>query len=306
MHAFGARIRAALAAAGGTAAQGRVVSHVAQRPPRPFAESALLEGPTMRAHAVGAPEPMGGVVGFVDGTQRYVVAGYVGITPVVHAVVAAAAVERTEGNLRTVADDREEFLVVPGGRLNAHAQAALTEVGLPIHEGDTTERPHPILDQVLCGEAVERRRVRCEHGVSRRFQSERPAAWFLVDGSLGDLADGAPRTVGVIKSHDTQFLDGHDLHVVCTLAPGERSSVFQRPGAPDVHTWYLRLWPWDQATQLHGLIRVEASRTTDPGRISRWLLTERTPIADDARWDRLLYPMHRAEAVLRARLGGWQ
>ena len=40
--------------------------------------------------------------------------------------------------------------------------------------------------------------------------------------------------------------------------------------------------------------------------VSGWLLQERAPLSTpDGRWDRLLYPIHRVEELLRARAGTW-
>jgi hypothetical protein len=55
-----------------------------------------------------------------------------------------------------------------------------------------------------------------------------------------------------------------------------------------------------------GLVRIEAPATDDTlarvDEISRWLLAETVPLSlPDARWDRLLYPIHDCEAFLRSR-----
>ncbi len=71
-----------------------------------------------------------------------------------------------------------------------------------------------------------------------------------------------------------------------------------------VHSWALRLWPWEGKDLFHGLVRVEVAPGCPPDhadRLSRWLLSERTPFsAPDGRWDRLLYGVHSVEAYLRA------
>ena len=75
-----------------------------------------------------------------------------------------------------------------------------------------------------------------------------------------------------------------------------------------VHSWALRLWPWEGEDLFHGLVRIETSAGDDTlssvDQLSRWLLAERAPIsAPDPRWDRLLYGIHDVEVYLRARMG---
>jgi hypothetical protein len=116
--------------------------------------------------------------------------------------------------------------------------------------------------------------------------------------------------VGLVKSHETQFLDGRDLEVALTLEPGHRTSVFARETEQGVrvYSWYVRLWPWNDQDLLYGLLRIE--RAADPATVaeatavSGWLRAERAPLATpDARWDRLLYPIHRVEEYLLAQAG---
>jgi hypothetical protein len=136
-------------------------------------------------------------------------------------------------------------------------------------------------------------------------------AWLVVDGQLAVSAALAkhPRTVGVIKSHGAQFLSGRHLERALTIAAAHRTSVFRVRGGhgrTEVDSWYLRLWPWEGRDLHYGLIRVEVARDRDPGiraaAMSGWLLAERAPLAaPDARFDRLLYPIHDVEAYLRSR-----
>ncbi len=73
-----------------------------------------------------------------------------------------------------------------------------------------------------------------------------------------------------------------------------------------MYSWYLRLWPWEGNDLLYGLLRIEAradaATIAGASAVSGWLLGERAPIATpDARWDRLLYPIHDVETYLKAR-----
>jgi hypothetical protein len=207
----------------------------------------------------------------------------------------------------------EEFLVVPAGRLRPAQREAVDGVGLPVRESEAGPRPHPLVDRFAAAQVVERRREALEREVCGTFLAEGHAP-LIVDGGVRGLrgAPGAERAVGVVKHHETQFLDGPDLEVALTLPEGARSGVFIREldGGGTTFSWYLRLWPWTDEDLLHGLTRVERLALDgvppDADRVSRWLLAERAPIAGrDPRWDRLLYPLHEVETLLRAQAGGW-
>jgi hypothetical protein len=73
-----------------------------------------------------------------------------------------------------------------------------------------------------------------------------------------------------------------------------------------VHSWYLRLHDPAGHDPLWGLVRVEVgaerASTQNADQISGWLLNEIAPLAvNEARWDRLLYPIHDCERFLHAR-----
>jgi hypothetical protein len=72
-----------------------------------------------------------------------------------------------------------------------------------------------------------------------------------------------------------------------------------------VHSWGLRLWPWHGRDLFHGLVRIEVAVSDRPGdtadALSRHLLAERAPLANDPRQDRLFYGIHDVERWLRAR-----
>jgi hypothetical protein len=306
-------MREALARAGGTAARGTVRRFAPQPVAKPFARSRVVEGSAVAALEVGPPEPAPEGVGFVDGIQQYVVDGHIGLTPVVRAYVDAAVLERRDGVLRCAARSGDEFLVVPGERLTAQQRGALEAIGLPVRDSDPGPRPHPLVDLWAATQVIEQRRTACEITAGRDFLAARPGTWLFVDGGVTGLAGlaGAERAIGIVKEHETQFLDGPDLEVALTLPVGSRSSVFTRSrGRAETHSWYLRLWPWPEEDLLHGLTRIErlagAAVAAEAHMVSRWLLAERAPIATpDPRWDRLIYPMHEVEMYLRAHAGGW-
>jgi hypothetical protein len=263
----------------------------------------------VRAIPCGDPTEAPEGIGFADGVQRWSVEGHFGIVPVVHAEVAAGVLVRERGRLRCAVRHAEEFLIVPEDRLDPALRSVVEAVGLPVHPAEAP-RPHPLVDRWAAAQVVEARREALEHAVCREFLAETSAP-LIVDGGLAGLAgaSGADRAVGVVKQHETQFLDGDDLTVALTLPEGYRSSVFARTlgDGTATHSWYLRLWAWSGEDLLHGLARVEQlAGDRDADRVSRWLLAERAPIAGrDPRWDRLLYPIHEVEMVLRAHWGGW-
>jgi hypothetical protein len=280
---------------------------------QPFATATVVEGRRLAAVPLGAAAAAPDGVGFADGIQRWSVEGHFGLVPVVRAEVAAGVLVRARGTLACAVRRSEEFLVVPTGRLAPAQREAVGRVGLPVREADAGPRPHPLVDRFAAAQVVERRREALEREVCAAFLADTDAP-LIVDGGVRGLrgAPGSARAVGVIKHHETQFLDGPDLEVALTLPEGSRSSVFTRDldGGGTTLSWYLRLWPWTDEDLLHGLTRVERLAEdgvpADADRVSRWLLAERSPIAGrDPRWDRLLYPLHEVETLLRAQAGGW-
>jgi hypothetical protein len=289
-----------------------MLAHVPQPPQRPFGSAHVVEAGAARAVQVGTAAAASAPVAFLDGIQRYRVVGRIGLAPVVRGYVAAAVLGRVEGRLVAQHHLVEEFLVAPLERMPRGAVSQLQATGLAIHACETEDRPHPLLDVHLAAQVVERRREAVEARAARTQIGAAPDTWLVVDGSLAGLdLPAAPNLVlGVVKSHETQFLVGDELLAALTLAVGHRSSVFARSTGDrkTLHTWYLRLWPWDEHDLLHGLIRLE--RTASPNvvgeadAVSRWIMAERSPLsAPDTRWDRLVYPVHQVEEYLRARAG---
>jgi hypothetical protein len=244
------------------------------------------------------------------------VEGRIGLTPVIRGYVAAAVLVREGGSLRAAVHESEEFVVAPLDRLSSSQRAVLESVGLPLRNSTAGERAHPILDIQVAAKVVEGLRESVELQVAHAYLAHFPdTPWLVVDGSivgLGAALQEHQRVLGVIKSHDTQFLAGRDLEVALTIPAGHRTSMFARTVGRQtvVYTWYLRLWPWEEHELLHGLVRVERpavdQSVADASTVSRWLLAERAPLAaPDGRWDRLLYPIRQVETYLRAQAGGW-
>lgn len=309
------RLAEALRRAGGTVGAGALLTHAAPPIPAPFAAASYVEDERIAAIDLGGPGTPPSTVAFLDGVQRYAVEGRIGLVPIVRGYVAAAVLERDAGGLRPQDVSTDEFLVVPVARLEPAQRRALLDVGLPLVDCTASERAHPILDVQLAAKVVEWRRAEVEAALASRYVRARPEGWLVVDGSIADLGillEDGPQVLGLIKSHETQFLDGEDLEVALTLPVGHRTSVFARSAGQrsPVYTWYLRLWPWEDVELLHGLVRIERpalpATVRDATSVSRWLLAERAPLAArDARWDRLLYPVQQVETFLRAQAGGW-
>jgi hypothetical protein len=305
----------AILAAGGTVATLPVSrARVPQPVDAPFASADLIEDTVVHAIDVGPALDTPPVAAFLDGIQRYGVAGRLGLVPVVRAHVAAAALARLDGDLIARELAEEEFVVAPLDRLPGVALRHLEEVGVPLLNSAAGDRPHPIVDVYLAARIVESRREAVELEVGRRYLESSGQGWLVVDGSLSgyDESDDVSRLLGVVKSHETQFLDGADLGTALTLPSGFRTTVFARRvgGRRRVYTWYLRLWPSEGHDLLYGLVRLERpafdSVLEEVDDLSRWILSERAPLsAPDERWDRLLYPIRQVEEYLRARAGGW-
>lgn len=170
------------------------------------------------------------------------------------------------------------------------------------------------MDVQLAVEQIEKRRRRLEERVVEAFRDRHPDEWVVVDGSIRSLSPAVrnSRLVGVIKSHEMQYLAGVDQTKALTLRAGHRTTVFRRVGRNEdsIYSWYLRLWDWDGQDLLFGLVRLERERgdhvLDEVDEVCRWMLAERSPIAaPDGRWDRLLYPIREVEQYLRARAGAW-
>lgn len=271
----------------------------------------LVEGDSVAVHALApAPPPP---ASFLDGIEQWKVVGYDGVLPVVRAYVAAAVRRRgADRRPRTAFEATRDFAVAPLAAMAPERRRALTENCPDVVEIsiDAGTQPGRVLE--LARRAVDSARQALERDLAQRCLSGLgDAEWLVVDGLLsvsGKLA-GHPRTLGVIKSHGAQFFTGADLERALTVPVAHRTSVFRARGGHArnaVYSWYLRLWPWEGNDLLYGLVRIEAradaATIAAASGTSGWLLAERAPIATpDARWDRLLYPIHDVESYLRAR-----
>jgi hypothetical protein len=277
----------------------------------------IVEGTELEIHPVPAAAAAAAripkAVSFLNGWENWSVVAYDGVVPLVHAYVAAAVRRREErAVLRTTLERTRQFAVAPLEALHPERRAALAAERIdlePIGAGQVGQ-PAAHLDAV---EAVVRRaRVRLERELAEACLARLGGdEWLVVDGllSLAPAVARHPRAIGVIRSHGVQFLEGRGLERALTLPVGHRTSVFRVQGGhsrTEVYSWYLRLWPWEGNELLYGLLRVETRAHPDvvarASELSGWLFAERAPLATpDARWDRLLYPLHHVEEYLKSR-----
>jgi hypothetical protein len=274
----------------------------------------IVEGGELETFAVvRAAARVPAVVSFLNGIERWSVVAYDGVVQVVNAYVAAAVRRRDEGRvLSTILERSRTFAVAPLDRMSPVPRQALQRSATDIEavDGDLVEQPARYLEMVEA--TVRRVRAHLERELAEAALDDLGAdEWLVVDGLLSRSPAVArhPRTLGVIKSHGAQFLEGRGLERALTLPAGYRTSVFAVRGGhtrTEVYSWYLRLWPWEGNDLPYGLLRVEARADAETVKqasaVSGWLWAERAPLATPAtRWDRLLYPLHHVEEYLKAR-----
>jgi len=307
-------LRDAVQRAGGTLDAAAVLTHVPRPVRAPFGDAAEVEHAPLRAVDVQGPGAVPSEAAFLDGIQRYAVVGRFDLAPVVRGYAAAAVLVRSEGTLAVAAHLTEEFVVAPLTRLDDAQCAALEATGLEVFDSGSADEPHPLLDMESAAHIVERRREEAERRAAREYLARTEAGWLVVDGSIDSYDDDehAGRLLGLVKSHETQFLRGGELTTALTLPAGFRTSVFARMTQKRKRalTWYLRLWPWEGHDLYHGLLRLERPPSSpvvaEATALSRWLLAERAPLSTpDGRWDRLIYPIHQVETYLKAQAGAW-
>ncbi|PYO75778.1 MAG: hypothetical protein DMD67_10550 [Gemmatimonadetes bacterium] len=229
-----------------------------------FAGADAVEDRELQVYALaGVPALAPRAVGFLDGIELWRVEGYSGVTPIVRAHVAAAIRRRgPDRRLRTVAEAAEELAITRLDRLSKGVRRALEEHGVRVVEIPAED--------------------------AGRLDALGPDEWLVVDGVISDspALSAHPRTLGVVKSHGAQYFEGAELERALTLPADHRTGVFcpkSRGARREIHSWYLRLWPWEGNDLLYGLVRLEARAHPDTvalaPAVSAWLLRERAPLA---------------------------
>jgi hypothetical protein len=298
-------VRRRLALAGGRPSHAAIATLASRTEVAGYGSAHLLE-PPLRAVNPGPATRWDAPVAFLDGIQQGHLLGHVGTMPVVGGRVAAGVRLRDGRRTRGIVA-RDAFVVV--ARPQALAQLPEFPPDIRAIALESDEPPHPIADLDRCRAQVERQRIQLELEVAREFRRSYPDCWLIIDGTITASTDWStdPRIVGVIKSHSTLWFSGDELDTYLSLPAGHRTTIFspETRHLTPVHSWALRLWPWEGRDLMHGLVRIEtAARSELPGdtdQLARWLLAERAPLADDPRQDRLLYGVHDVERWLRAR-----
>ena len=273
-----------------------------------------VEDVALRTYSVADSHPLApGAVAFLDGIEQWRVVAYDGVTPIVRGYVAAAVRRRgADRRLRTAAQASRELAITRIESLAAPLRRALAASGVDVLGLAEEDVGQPSRAIQAARRELERARLAQERALAEQcLAALGPNEWLVVDGVLSDSAalSAHPRALGVIKSHGAQYFEGAELERALTLPAGHRTSVFQpkkRGARRAIHSWYLRLWPWEGNDLLYGLLRVEAladaATVARASAVSAWLMRERSPLSTpDARWDRLLYPIHDVETYLRSR-----
>jgi hypothetical protein len=279
-----------------------------------FTGAAHVEDVELRTYSLADTQPLApGTVAFLDGIEQWRVVGYGGVTPIVRGYVAAAVRRRgPDRRLRTTAEASRELAITRLATLGEPLRQALAASGVDVVELADEDVGQPSRAIQAARRELERARLAQERGLAERcLAALGPDEWLVIDGVLSDSTalSAHPRALGVIKSHGAQYFEGAELERALTLPAGHRTSVFQphsRGARRAIYSWYLRLWPWEGNDLLYGLLRVEAlanaATVARAAALSAWLLRERAPLSTpDARWDRLLYPIHDVETYLRSR-----
>ncbi|MEO7456338.1 MAG: hypothetical protein ABIY52_08750 [Gemmatimonadaceae bacterium] len=277
----------------------------------------VLEGSTLEARRVDDP-PVSGFRAFLDGTQRSVVATYIGGAPIVWGHVAAVVRERHNRRMQTWgAALRETRIYAPRAVLPSvtwNTLAARYDDRLI----DTTESGiegglHPFALRDAALHRVQAHREVAEQRLAELWCASERDPLFIDGGISGsERVAVSAHTVGVVKSHRTLYAEDAALSAVLALDLGERSSVFRvtSPRRTTVASWYLRLRDPKGHDPMWGLLRVEVANP--PGEmlhrigeradlVSRWILAEANPLAlPDGRWDKMVYGVRDCEEFLRA------
>jgi len=276
---------------------------------------------------------------FLDGTQKTLPIGRIGLVPVVVALSVAGILHRNE---------RGEAALLSGSLRQSQAWV------FPLYTGsyeldrirDWLEgRGHTVIDPIAptgslpdnydalvqhYGRLIELSqrtsatlRAGLETDLIRTWAEEVSPddadAWLVVDGKL---RQNVPNAIGLVKSLQMQHLAGAEAVALFNLPEGHRTTAFRyvtrsdaTPGIwDDGETptenrtmWYQRFWDSSGLDARHALVRIEAPHEVatpeEIDRIAGWLVSERLPRATaDPRWPTLLYPIHYLEAILKRRL----
>ncbi|MGN6483160.1 MAG: hypothetical protein ACTHMX_02045, partial [Thermomicrobiales bacterium] len=252
---------------------------------------------------------------FLDGTQKTLPIGRIGLVPVVVALSVAGILHRNE---------QGEAALLPGSLRQSQAWV------FPLYTGsyelgrirDWLEgRGHTVIDPIAptgslpdnygalvqhYGRLIELSqrtsatlRAGLESDLIRTWAEEVSPddadAWLVVDGKL---RQNVPNAIGLVKSLQMQHLAGAEAVALFNLPEGHRTTAFRyvtrsdaTPGVwDDGETptenrtmWYQRFWDSSGLDARHALVRIEAPHEVatpeEIDRIAGWLVSERLPRA---------------------------
>jgi hypothetical protein len=264
-----------------------------------------------------------GFRGFLDGTQRSVVVGYLAAgAPIVVGRAAAVIRERRNRRMHTWGSLLSEVRMYAPRELVAPAEwEALRRIaGQHLVDisgsGQEIDSHHPVALRDAAFHLVQGHREALERRLAERWCATENDRLFIDGGISGsETVAVSSCTVGVVKSHRTLYAEGAALQTILGLDHRERSSVFRITSTRRtmVASWYLRLRDPAGRDPMWGLVRVEIAHP-DPAElhtigdradeVSRWILAEASPLAlPDARWDKMVYGIRDCEEFLRAVAG---
>ena len=265
--------------------------------------------------------PVAGFRGFLDGTQRSVVASHLRGLPIVHGTVAAVIRERRNRRMHTWNLPLVETRVyTPRNALSTQEWATLSTMFghrlVDTTDGESAAASHPFALRDQAFHRVQSHREALEQRLAERWCGTENDRLFIDGGISGSESVAISAcTVGVVKSHRTLYAEGAALQTILGLGPRERSSVFRitSPKRTTVASWYLRLRDPSGRDPMWGLVRVEVAHPEPQelhaigeraDEVSRWILAEVSPLAlPDARWDKMVYGIRDCEEFLRAVAG---
>jgi len=260
---------------------------------------------------------------FMDGIQRSYLLYYQNYVPVYYGYTAAVVRKRQTAILSKWQHQVREALYLPFAEFDPdelellRSQKLALENTLKSPRSETAETEESesglqiIQERQNARDAITLSRERLEAELAETWISSHPdQGWLVMDGSItiSAIASQHPRTVGLIKSHNTQYFSFPDQQIILNLRQGERSSAFIPRGRHPVCSWYIRLRDNTNQDLYFGLIRVEAAlkpsveiQKAECDRLSAWIMTERRPLSlPDSRWDKMIYPIRDCEQYLRS------
>ena len=288
--------------------------------PRLISATVLEGSGPLRARRV-FEAPVAGFRGFLDGTQRSVVAIHLHGVPVVHGTAAAVIRERRNRRMHTwsvplvemrVYAPREALSKLEWSTLSSAYASRLVDTT----DGEADTGSHPLALRDAAFHRVQAHREVLEQRLAERWCATENDRLFIDGGISGsETVAVSSCTVGVVKSHRTLYAEGAALQTILGLGYGERSSVVRITSTrrTTVASWYLRLRDPAGRDPMWGLVRVEIAHPDSAelheiglraDEVSRWILAEASPLAlPDARWDKMVYGIRDCEEFLRAVAG---